>query len=121
MKIAKTVTLPNQDIENQLALIDQNLKKIMLCLQGRVSFGAGTDGVNCENIKGQWQVVADTGSANTNFSVTHTMGQVPVGYIVTKINNAGVIYLGTDAWTTTTVSLKSSAANSAVSLVLLGY
>lgn len=121
MRIAKTTILnPEKDTNSQLQSLNSDLDKLYLAVQGRIRFGDGTDGTQGENIRGEWQVIADTGSANTNFSVTHTLGAVPAGYIVTKISNAGVIYLGTDAWTATTISLKSSAANSAVSIFILG-
>lgn len=120
MRIAKTTILnPDKDTNSQLQSLNSDLDKLYLAVQGRIRFGDGTDGTT-ENIYGQFQVIADTGSANTNFSVTHTLGATPVGYLVTKISNAGVIYLGTDAWTSTTISLKSSAANSAVTIFILG-
>jgi len=47
------------------------------------------------------------------------MGVVPVGYLVTKISNGGVIYDSGTTWTDSTIYLKSSVANSAVTLFLL--
>ena len=103
----------------QIRALDDDLKKLFLALNGRVRFGDGADGERGENISGEFQVVADTGTANTEFSITHTLGATPIGYIVTKISNAGVIYDSGTAWTSTQIYLKSSAANSAVTVFLL--
>ncbi len=105
----------NSDIKNY----DTDFNTVVTCLQGRVRFGAGNDGSNGENIDGQWQVISDTGTINTEFSVSHSLGSIPVGYLVTKINKGGVIYDSGTAWTSTTIYLKCSAANATVSLFLL--
>jgi hypothetical protein len=99
--------------------IDKDLITIFNCLQGRVRFGAGNDGSGGENIQGEWQVIADTGAINTEFSVTHGLGSVPVGYLVVKTNKGGVIYDSGTTWTSTTIYLKCSAANATVTLFLL--
>jgi hypothetical protein len=125
MKIGKQMTFREIDfndkkkVKEYVRIIDSDLANLFLALQGRVRFGDETDGAEGENISGMWQVVADTGTANTEFAVTHTLGSVPVGYLVTKISNAGVIYDSGTTWTTTNIYLKSSAANSAVTLFLL--
>ena len=121
MRIAKTTILnPEKDTNSQLQSLNSDLDKLYLAVQGRIRFGDGTDGTPGENIRGEWQVIADSGTANTEFAVAHTLGAVPVGYIVTKISNAGVVYLGTTSWTSTNIYLKSSAANSAITIFILG-
>lgn len=105
--------------EDNIKQVDTDLLTLFTCLQGRVRFGAGTDGSGGENMAGQWQVVADTGSVNTEFSVTHTLGSVPVGYLVIRINKAGVIYDSGTTWTSSTIYLKCSVANATVTLFLL--
>lgn len=62
--------------------------------------------------------VADTGNADTEFSITHHLQRIPEGFIVTKIDKVGIIYKSTTAWKDTTVYLKCSAANAAVELYL---
>ncbi len=103
------------DIRN----VDKDLITIFNCLQGRIRFGGGVDGSDGENIDGQWQVISDTGSINTEFSVPHSLGSIPIGYIVTKINKAGIIYDSGTTWTSTTIYLKCSVANATVSVFLL--
>ena len=120
MIVARTTVLdPKKEFSSQATSLNSDLEKVFLCLQGRVRFGSGADASEGENIKGQFQVIADTGSANTEFTVAHDLGAVPVGYLVTKISNAGVIYLGTTSWDASNIYLKSSAANSAVTIFII--
>jgi len=60
--------------------------------------------------------VSDTGTADTEFSVSHHLGRVPNGFLVTKIDKAATVYDSGTSWTTTTVYLKCSAANVSVTL-----
>ncbi len=63
-------------------------------------------------------VVADTGTADTEFTVTHTLKRVPAGYIIVSIDKAGVVYKTGTAWTTAAIYLKCSAANAVVSVLV---
>lgn len=60
--------------------------------------------------------VADSGNANTEFSVTHHLGRMPVGFIVTKSDAACSVYDSGTTWTTTTIYLKCDAANTALTI-----
>ena len=60
--------------------------------------------------------VADTGTADTQFSVAHHLGRVPAGYVLTKTSKAADLYDGTSANTDTTLYLRCSAANAAVTV-----
>ena len=60
--------------------------------------------------------VADTGSANAEFSVTHHLDRVPNGYIITKNDAACSVYDSGTTWTSTTIYLKCDTANVALSL-----
>jgi len=60
----------------------------------------------------------DTGAADTEFSITHELGRVPVGYLVKKIDKGGVIYESGTAWTSETIYLKSTIANCNVTLYI---
>lgn len=82
---------------------------------GGISFG---DGVKTDNISGVWASVADTGVANTDFTITHNLGRIPVGYLTMTASKATDIYTGSVASTTTQITLRSSAANAAVSLFI---
>lgn len=99
--------------------IDRDLQDITNAFNSRIRFGTVADGARGENMAGEWQVIADTGSADTEFSVSHTVGSVPQGFLVTNIDAGGVVYDSGTAWTDTTIYLKCSAANAAVTLFLI--
>jgi hypothetical protein len=85
-------------------------------INGQVSFG---NGVASDNISGVWATVADTGAANTDFTITHNLGRIPVGYLVMTSSIATDIYTGSVAATKTQITLRSSAAHAAITLFIL--
>lgn len=107
----------NSDIKNY----DTDFNTVITCLQGRVRFGPGTSGNRGENIQGQFLQITTNGTKDTESTFTHTLGSIPIGYIVLWQNIAGSIYQGPTtgtAWTNTTLSLKGSA-NSITALLFL--
>lgn len=72
-------------------------------LNGLVSFG---NGVTRDNIDGEWATVLDTGPNNTDFTITHNMLRIPIGFILMNQSKGGIIYQGSVPWTTTTITLK---------------
>lgn len=60
--------------------------------------------------------VADTGTANTEFSVTHHLIRVPEGFIITNTDKAGIVFDSGTAWTKTTIHLKCSVASASIKL-----
>lgn len=112
MRVAYTQVLnENMPIQAQINVLQSEINKIFTCLQGRVSFGTGVDGVSGQNIEGEWQLFTVSAGANVEFNVAHTIGSVPLGYIVVSQDKAGQLYqqAGTGtAWTSTQISLKST-------------
>lgn len=90
-----------------------NIKNV---INGRIQFGA-TDGKN-RNIDGQ-MVNVTFGAANTNLSIPHSLGAIPVGYLVFRNSNGGVIYDGTVAFDKTTITLRSTVANTVALIFIL--
>lgn len=62
--------------------------------------------------------VVSHGTPGTEFSVAHTLGKVPTGYIVYGQTAAGSVYDGTTANTKTTLYLKSDVATVTFRLVV---
>ena len=58
-------------------------------------------------------VSATFAAANTDLSVGHSLGRAPSGYVVLSLSASMIVYTGASAWTSSTVSLKSSAAGTA--------
>lgn len=100
----------NSDIKNY----DTDFNTVFSCLQGRIRFGGGTSGNSGENISGQFLTITTNGTANTESTFTHTLGSIPIGYIVLWQSIAGSIYQGPTtgtSWTSSTISLKGSVVS----------
>ena len=100
----------------------QDVQKI---INGGISFGippASKVNNAGQNIDGQWVTVADTGLANTQFSVPVSLydqnhqPRIAVGFDVKRINVAGVIFDSGTAWTTKAIFLKCNVAHASVTL-----
>lgn len=85
-------------------------------VNGLISFG---NGIARDNIDGEWAAVADTGAADTDFTITHNMLRIPVGWIAMNQTKAGVLYKGSVAWTKTTITLKCNVANDSILIFIV--
>ena len=125
MKLAKQYNFrrinlnKEKSIMDYLKVMDIDLTNLFLCLQGRVRFGTGEDGTEGENISGEFQVFTSNVIAYTEDTISHTLGSVPIGYIVLSRNKAGVLYSGSTAWDSTSMYLKSNVASTAYTIFLL--
>lgn len=86
------------------------LKKIVDALTRNITFE--------DNIRAAMITVDDTGTAHTEFTVTHNLGKTPTGYIAT-LDSAGVVYdSSVDTWNPSTMALKCSVANAKLRIVV---
>ena len=109
----------NSSINTYGKSADLDLTHVFQALQGNLRFGnPNVNFSDGENISGQF-VTFTTTTANTEVNVPHTLGVIPIGYIVTGINVGGVIYSSGTAWTMYSVYIKCSAANATANMFLL--
>jgi len=94
----------------------ESFSTLSVVLNGGLGFGNGTDK---DNIAGKWVTYTTNAVANTEDTVAHNLGVVPVGFIVMIPPGSGTINKGTTSWTTTNIYLKCSAANQTAKLFLL--
>lgn len=110
------------DLSTDIRNYDTDFNTVFNCLQGRVRFGAGVSGQPGENIQGKFLTITTNAVANTETTFTHTLGSVPIGYLILGQDKAGSLYqlssTGT-AWTSSTISLKCSVASVTFKLFLL--
>lgn len=71
------------------------------------------DNVDCRLVS-----VTSHGTPGTEFSVAHTLGKTPTGWIVYGQTGAGTMYDGTTANTATTLFLRSDAASKTFRLIV---
>lgn len=72
------------------------------------------DNISCKIID-----VADTGSANVEFTVKHYLGRIPAVYIC-NIDRSGIVYdSNRSTWTDTDLTLKCSVSNAVLKLLVI--
>lgn len=123
MKLARQSTLNQKtEVDKQLPILQNDINKLYLCLQGRVRFGRGSDGDRGENMAGEFQQFTTSGTPNAENTIAHTIGAIPVGYIIVWQDKAGTLYQGPTtgtAWTSTNIYLKCSVASVTFSVFLI--
>lgn len=88
-------------------------------INGKVSYGSTMSNKDEDKNLDVWKASGTTpGTANTNFTINHSLGRVPITIVGQDTNNGGLIYRGTVAWTPTSVSLKCTTASAAFNVVL---
>lgn len=93
------------------------LKLIKQVVNGLLQFGDLES--NNKNMFGNMLEV-EFGPANTEVVVPHTLNQVPVGFLVIRNSNGGVIYDGVQTWSAENIYLRSTTANNNVVIFILG-
>src|SRR3970040_2499026 len=88
------------------------LEQIYKILRQNISFG---DGVNSDNIDGVFVNTVSVG-VNQDYTVNHTLGRVPVRFIVMGGNDDSITYAGTIPATDTQITLKSTRNGANVSV-----
>lgn|SRR5574337_1250647 len=83
---------------------------LSVIINGRLSFGDGT--TPC-NLDGVW-VTAITNTVE--FTVTHNLGRVPVGFLAVKKSAAVDLYAGVTTWTKNDIHLVGTAVGVSVLL-----
>lgn len=121
MKLVKTSNLSSRKNENNQydKNLDTDMSNLFTALKGRIRFGSPTDGYRGENISGEFQVFTSNATPDTEDTVAHTIGAVPVGYIVLKQDKAGSLYMSGTAWTSSNVYFKCDVASVAFTIFLL--
>lgn len=121
-KTSNYIGFDQEKLQRYVSDVDGDLKTIFLALNGRIRLGAATDGTNGENVAGQFQQFTSHATPDTEFAVAHTLGSVPVGYLLLWQSKAGQFYQGPStgtAWTATNIYLKNTVASVTASIFLV--
>lgn len=114
MQIRKRIKTGKPESEFD-ATLEQELHsgwlELATLLNGNLGF---VENFNCAQV-----VTADTGTANTEFTVAHNLKRIPTGYLVISIDKAGVVYKSGAAWTAANIYLKCNVANTNVTVIVL--
>ena len=104
-------TYQQDEYLRQLFMTSQNLSLIQRS-------GAIQNHDKAGNLLAKYIVFTSNGTANTEDTIPHKLGSIPVGYVVIKQDKAGIIYDSKTAWTSTNLYLTSSVASVAWTLMV---
>lgn len=102
--------------------LDSDVSNLQLFTQGRVSFGTGVDGERGHNISGEFQQFTSSATPDAENTIAHTVGSIPIGYIVMHQDKAGSLYQGPTtgtSWTSSNVYLKCDVASVTFNIFLI--
>lgn len=96
-------------VSDVIFTVERTLRDILEALANRLTF---TDNMACVI-----REVADTGAADVEFTVSHDLQRVPTHYLANA--SEGYVYDGNRTnWTLTEMTLRCSASNASVKLVV---
>lgn len=121
MRLVKTSNMSTrEDTKDQYQKnVDNDIANLFTAMAGRIRLGTGVDGARGENISGEFQVFTSNATPDSEDTIAHTVGAVPVGYIVLKQNKAGSLYTGSTTWTSSNVYFKCNVASVTFTIFLL--
>ncbi len=97
-----------------LRSVYQNLVNVV---NGDLGFG---DGTLADNVSGAWINVVAPVTPNTDFTVTHNLNRLPVGYWPMQKDRACDVYTGSVASTKTQLTLRATVASAVLRLFVVG-
>lgn len=96
------------------------IERIALAINGNLNFGSTMSNSDADVNMNCWKASGTTpGGANTNFTINHSLGRIPLTIVGQDTNNGGLLYRGSVAWTKTTVTLKCTTAGAAYNVILV--
>src|SRR5208282_6099789 len=102
-------------LQSFVSMLQKILQRWAVIINGNLSFG---DGVESDNISGAWVSVSTPGTPNTDFTVTHNLGRIPVGYLPMSKAAATDVYTGSVPATATQLTLRATATGVAIKLFI---
>ena len=88
-------------------------------MNGGVTFGNGSTASQAGNVDAVYATAITPGVANTEFTLKHELGRIPIGFHTTMNTTPGSVYASRpQSWTATQVYLKCSAASANITVML---
>lgn len=122
MKLNKTsnyIGFRKSKPDDYVSAIDTDIRNLFLFTQGRIRFGSGTTNTFGENVSGEFWVMTTPTATNSEFNVSHNLGAIPVGWLVTNQNAPGSLYTATGSNTSTKAYFRSNATSTSFTVFLL--
>lgn len=117
---APTLRAPDGKLTSpMLAALNAWMLAVSRKLAGFLSFGTGADSTQSGNLDGQWRHVTTPATPDTEFSVPHGLGRVPVDFFQAGGDKAARLYDSRrGSWDRNTIFLKCDVASASVRFLL---
>lgn len=117
-----TIAPTKKSLSNFVVMLRSLYQNLVGIVNGNVGFG---DGTHPDNLAGAWINVTAPAVANTDFTVTHNLSRLPVGYWIMEKDRSVDVYTGSVAATKTQLTLRATVASAVLRLfvvcLLLGF
>lgn len=95
------------------------MERLSKVLGGNVSYGSTMSNTDEDINLNVWKATGSApGVADTDFTITHKLGRVPITIVGQDTDNGGLVYRGSIPWTNTTISLRCTKASSVYNLIV---
>ena len=89
-------------------------------LAGNIHYGSTMSNADKDKNMNCWKATGVTpGTANTDFTIQHSLGRIPLTINGQDGNNGGVLYRGSVAWSKTSVTIRCTTANMQYNVILI--
>jgi hypothetical protein len=89
-------------------------------LSSNVNYGSTMSNTDKDTNMNCWKATGTTpGVANTDFTIPHSLGRIPLTINGQDTNNGGLLYRGSVAWSKTSVTLRCTTANATYNVILI--
>lgn len=104
----------------QVSYLTSGLRGVIAAINGKMSFGDGSQSSQSGNIDGQTKEVTFT-NANTDYEVPHGLGRVPIGIITLDVNVDGAVVRGGSrgSWNSERLFVRCSQAGTTALFVVV--
>lgn len=115
MKVQRTLGSAKPTLES----IQRWIENIAKIFAANVSFGATMSNSDQDMNMNVWKASGTSPSgANTEFSIVHQLGRIPITIVGQDTKDGSVLYRSSTTWTATTVFLKSTGASTVYNVII---
>lgn len=106
--------------DTQVAYLTDSIRNLIRTVNGRLSFGDGSNSSQAGNIDGHAKEVTFA-NANVDYEVPHGLGRLPIGIVVLNTNADGAVVRGSSqgSWTITRLFVRCNVAGTTALFVVV--
>lgn len=113
----QSTCLGDENVPRNLARWSERHARV---LAGNINYGSTMSNADRDMNMNCWKAKGTTPAiANTDFTIQHSLGRIPLTINGQDTNNGGVLYRGSVAWTKTAITLRCTTASAAYNVIVI--